>query len=158
MKKLLVTIITIALTSVSAFSQSENEEVDFYQSIFGMEKKAITEGFIQLDENKKADFWNIYDEYEAERKELGKKRIALISDYAENYAALTDEKMDELINSAIKQKANTDVLMAKYYKKIKKSVGSKSAAQFYQLENYFMSAIRAGIFESIPFIGELEKK
>jgi len=43
-----------------------------------------------------------------------------------------------------------------YYKKIRKAVSVKQAAQFYQLEYYFLNIIRATIFENIPFIGELD--
>ena len=43
-----------------------------------------------------------------------------------------------------------------YYKKIKKSSGSKEAAQFYQLENYILSAIRLEILSNIPFFDEFE--
>jgi hypothetical protein len=33
----------------------------------------------------------------------------------------------------------------------------KAAAQFYQLEIYFQSAVRLSIMEQIPFIGEFEQ-
>ena len=51
-----------------------------------------------------------------------------------------------------------DKLIADYYKKIKKSAGTKAAAQFYQIEGYILSKIRSTIMENIPLIGELEKK
>jgi hypothetical protein len=46
--------------------------------------------------------------------------------------------------------------MDQYYKKIKKASGSKVAAQFFQLEGYFLTQIRAAIFEEIPYIGEFD--
>ena len=60
--------------------------------------------------------------------------------------------MKEIQNMA---KANEKAILS-YYKKIKKSSGSKAAAQFYHLENYFLSAIRLTILESIPVIGEFD--
>jgi len=50
-----------------------------------------------------------------------------------------------------------DKLLVTYYNKIKKSVGVKPAAQFLQIESYFLSIIRTIILDEIPFIGELEK-
>jgi hypothetical protein len=38
---------------------------------------------------------------------------------------------------------------------MEKAAGVKAAAQFYQLEAYLLSVIRASILENIPFIGEL---
>ena len=46
----------------------------------------------------------------------------------------------------------------KYYGKIKKGAGVKSASQFYELEGYFLSLVRCTILENIPFIGELDYK
>jgi hypothetical protein len=51
-----------------------------------------------------------------------------------------------------------DKLLDKYYKKIKKASVSKVAAQFFQLESYFLSEIRSAIMQEIPYIGEFDKK
>ncbi|NCA85394.1 MAG: hypothetical protein EOM83_07445 [Clostridia bacterium] len=143
-----------AFLSVAFFAnaQSNNEEVDFYQSIFGMEKKAVVADFLNLEESN--PFWALYDEYEAERKELGKDRILTLAFYANNYDKMDDAKNDEIIKSMISLRNANDKLIDKYYKKIKKASGSKVAAQFFQLESYFLSEIRTNIMESIPFIGD----
>ena len=137
-------------------AQSNKEEVDYIQSIFGMEKKAIVADFITLDGAAKDAFWSLYDQYEVERKELGKKRLALINDYAKNYDAMTDEKIAELAKASNKQIQGDESLRYKYFNKLKKEAGAKAAAQFYQIEGYFNAAIRMSILESIPFIGELD--
>ena len=153
-KKSVLLIALLTFFSTFSFSQTNTEVIDFYQSIFGMEKKqAITE-FLQLEEND--PFWNIYDEYEKERKELGKKRIEILNNYAANYLTLTDEKASELIEQSISQRKKIDKLIVTYYKKVKKGNGAKVAAQFYQLENYILVAIRMTIMEKVPFIGELD--
>ena len=119
-----------------------------------MEKKLVVAAFLDLDENDA--FWTVYDEYEKARKELGQKRFKLIVDYAENYDNLTDEKTDELVKTNQAIRNGTTKLLNKYYKKVKKASGSKTAAQFYQIENYFITAITAEIYSNIPLIGELE--
>ena len=42
-------------------------------------------------------FWTTYDEYEAERKTLGKNRVALLEKYAETYEGMTDVQTDEMM-------------------------------------------------------------
>jgi hypothetical protein len=154
MKKLIsIAILLFAVSSV-VVSQVPQEEIDYYQSIFGMEKKMVVAAFLDLEEE--SAFWPIYDEYEQARKELGQKRFQLIIDYAENYNNLTDEKTDELVKTNQAVRNGTTKLINKYYKKVKKASGSKTAAQFYQIENYFITAITAQIYSSIPLIGELE--
>ena len=146
-----------AIFAAGAYSQTNKEEVEIFQSIFGMEKKAIVAEFVQAEGEVGEAFWTLYDQYETERKELGLNRLDLINEYATNYSTMGNEKMDELVAKMMKQKSSTDKLVNKYYKKIKSASGSKVAAQFFQIENYFISAIRLSIYENIPFIGELEE-
>jgi Spy/CpxP family protein refolding chaperone len=153
MKKLFL-LAAICFSTV-AFAQSNKEDVDFIQSIYGKEKKTIIADFIKLEGAQKDAFWKLYDEYETKRKELGKKRIALLEKYASAYSTIDDAKASEITKETIKLGAETDKLIATYHKKMEKASGAKAAAQFYQIEAYFLSVIRASILESIPFIGEL---
>ena len=152
-KSTLIIALFTLFTTVS-FSQSNTEEIDYYQSIFGMGKKQAVAEFLQLGTDDL--FWGIYDEYEIGRKELGKKRIDLLNNYADNYLTLTDEKTSELIEQMISQRNQLDKLINSYYNKVKKESGAKVAAQFYQFEYYILVAIRLAIMEEIPFIGEFD--
>lgn len=156
-KKTLLTSVLLFLVSLG-FAQSNKEEVDLVQSIFGMEKKAMVTQFIKLEGPQKDAFWAAYDEYETKRKELGKKRIDLLNKYAASYGTMDDAATDKIVNETISLQTATDKLIVTYYKKIKKAVGAKPAAQFYQFEGYVLSEIRAAIMENIPLIGEFDKK
>lgn len=154
MKKLFI-LLSICL-STAAVAQSNKEDVDFIQSIYGKEKKAIVSEFIKVDAAQKDAFWKIYDEYEAKRKELGKKRIAVLEKYAAGYGSMDDAAISANIKETAALGMQTDKLISTYHKKIEKVAGAKAAAQFFQLEVYLLSSIRAAILESIPFIGELD--
>lgn len=153
MKK--IALLAFLFISVVGFAQSNKEDVDFIQSIYGKEKKTIVADFIKLEGAQKDAFWKLYDEYETERKELGKQRISLLEKYANGYTTLDEAATDEIIKEMSSLGAKTDKLIATYYGKMKKASNVKAAAQFFQIESYFLSAIRAKILESIPFIGEL---
>ena len=155
MKKYFLSAILLVSMALAAFSQTSVEEVDFYQSVFGMAKKAMVSDFIDLENFPEADFWQLYDAYEVARKDLGKKRLELLDTYARAYMSLNDTRTDEIIKDIAIQKKSLDKLIFKYYKKMSKMVGVKPAAQFYQLENYLLNAIRMAILENIPFIGEI---
>ena len=154
-KSLLITV--FVMFSCCTLAQSIKEEVDILQSVFGMEKKALAAEFIKLEGTTKDAFWSAYDEYEIKRKELGQRRLNLLEKYTTNYTSLDDATTDEIVNEMIALQGETDKLIATYYKKIKKSVGTKPAAQFYQMEGYVLSKIRSEIMENIPVIGELDK-
>ena len=156
MKKLasLAVILLVAITT--SFAQSTKEQVEFFQSIFGMEKKALVSEFVQLEGEASTAFWSLYDEYEAERKANGQKRIALIDKYANSYLDLDDATTDEMAAESMSIHTAQFKLVKSYYKKIKKASGSKAAAQFYQLELFIQDATGVALMEQIPFIGEFD--
>src|SRR4030095_9141819 len=122
-----VLIIAALFISTVGFAQSNKEDVDFIQSMYGMQKKDLVANFIKLPESQKAAFWTVYDEYETKRKELGKERIKLLEKYANNYATLDDATTNEIITEMNDLGLRTDKLISTYYKKLKKVSGPKHA-------------------------------
>lgn len=135
-------------------AQSNSEEVDFIQSILGMEKKAVIAEFLQVDSTD--PFWSVCDENETKRKELSKGRIKFLNRYVENYSTLSDADHDQIIKSMISLRTSTDKLLDPYYRKSKKRSGSITAAQFFQIEGYILIETRAAIMEGIPYTGEFD--
>jgi hypothetical protein len=154
MKKYLL-IIAVLFVASFAKAQSNKEEVDLMQAAFGMDKKAVVMEFVQPSETQKDAFWKLYDEYETQRKALGKTRIELLNHYAEQYKTMTSEQADAWSKKVMDLQEKTDKLIITYYGKIKKISDGVVATQFYQIENYILAGIRAQVLQEIPF---LEKK
>ncbi len=154
--------ISLAITLLFAIqftnAQVAKDEVQLVQSIWGMEKRAIINDYMKFTEAEAAKFNPIYDMYADESKALGAERIQIISEYANNYNNLTNEKADELVKRTLKNNASMDKLQSKYYDKLKKELGALRAAQFMQLDSYLQTMVRAEIQNNIPLIGELDKK
>lgn len=153
MKKITLLIALLAIVSFT-YSQSNKEEVDLIQAAFGMEKKAVVANFVHPADAQKDAFWTLYDDYELQRKENGLKRMELLKQYAGQYNTMTDEQADVWTNEVIKLQTATDKLIATYYKKIKKVTSPIVATQFYQIENYILTAIRMEVLDGVPFLGE----
>ncbi len=154
MKKLLLIAFLVPCLSLSA--QSNKEEIEMYQAIFGMEKKEVTSRLMTLSEEKSEKFWALYDEYETARKAIGQKRIGLLTKYAEMYSEISEENVTPLVKDAMAVRAENDKLISTYYHKIYKEVGHVAAAQFYQLEHYFLSEINVAIHNTVPMVGEIK--
>lgn len=144
------------MAQVTTNAQSNEEGIDMIQALFGMDKKEMYTSIIKVQGPVADNFWALYDEYEAKRKDLGKNRIKLLQQYVDNYDTHSQQQLDQMMNDHIKQKSSLDKLINQYYKKIRSSAGSKAAAQFLQLENYILAATRLEIMDNVPFIGELE--
>ena len=153
MKKVILLVSALILTA-GIKAQSNKEEIDLMQSVYGMEKKAMVEEFVKVDPAQKAAFWQLYDEYETARKDLGKRRIELLEQYADSYDRLTNETADAWTKEVLDLSKKTDALLVTYYNKIKKITNPIVALQFYQIEGYILSGIRLKILGEIPFPGK----
>lgn len=157
MKKLIVFGFAL-LSGFTLFAQINADEMQMFQTLFGMPKKEIVAEFIKIDGPKNELFWKLYDDYESNRKQLGQKRFVALNNYVKNYTKLSAAETDEIMEDIILLTTSQDKLIARYYNKIKNSISISTAAQFYQIEWYLQSQIRTNILESIPMISELEKK
>ena len=150
MKKITLLLAMLIMANF-AYSQSD-EEVDLVQSLFGMEKKEVVADFVQPSDAQNEAFWKIYDEYEIDRKELGKQRLVLLKLYAGEFLTMTPEQADEWTLGVIDLQRKTDELIITYYGKIKNESDALLATQFYQIENYILTYIRMNVLQDVPFV------
>ncbi|KIC94871.1 hypothetical protein [Flavihumibacter solisilvae] len=158
MKKLpLLLFIVITTLNISTFAQSNKEDIDIIQSAFGKDKKVLIGQVMQIAAKDSVAFWKLYDEYEAKRKALGRERIGLLQQYADQYDKLDDAKAAQLASSAFANDSKYNNLYQAYFKKFSSVIGGKKSAELFQLETYLQNLTRLYIMNNIPFIGELDK-
>ena len=75
MKKLLVFGLAFGF-ACSSYAQTQNDEMQMFQTMFGMAKKEIVSEFVKIDSPKNEAFWKLYDEYESNRKQLGQRGLS----------------------------------------------------------------------------------
>ncbi len=145
-------IIAALFSTYLVSAQSNKEEVDLMQAAFGMDKKAAVADFVKPSAAQKDAFWKLYDEYETKRKDLGKLRIELLKQYADQYNNMTSEQADVWTKRVIELQKQTDDLIVTYYNKVKAISDGIVATQFYQIEGYILTAIRMQILHNVPFL------
>jgi hypothetical protein len=151
MKKYILIFAALFLASF-AYTQSNKEEIDLVQAAFGMDKKAVVADFVKPSDAQKAAFWKLYDEYETQRKDLGKQRIALLQEYAAKFLDMNSEQADAWTKKVIELQKKTDNLIVTYYTKVKTATDGIVATQFYQIEGYILTAIRMQVLQNVPFL------
>lgn len=149
MIKLIFSTLLILCITFSGISQSSQDEVQLMQSLYGMEKRDIVGEFIELNETQEKDFWELYDEYELKRQEIGKERFRLLTNYVNDYGEVKPENADNFMKQVIPLRIKSDKLVDNYYKKIKTRTDPIVAMQFYQIENYLSDSIRIELLEEI---------
>ena len=156
MKKVIILAALFGL-SRGIIAQSNKEDIDIIQSLFGKEKKELVSTYMTIPEKKANQFWKLYDTYEDARKKLGRERIALIEEYAKNSDKLTDAKASQLAAKKFAWNASYAKFQQTSFTKFSTVIGGLQAAKLMQLEDYIENCIRVTIADEIPFIGELEK-
>jgi hypothetical protein len=139
--------------SASATEQNVNAYIDLIRKDVRSQKSAIMDAVMQLDLDQAAKFWPIYRDYDAELKKLNDLRVANIKEYARSYNNLSDAKADKLIQEAISYQKQRMDLLAKYYERVKESLGAVTAARFAQVEQQLLLIIDLQIDSSLPIVG-----
>lgn len=137
-------------------AQTNAEEITMVQSIYGMEKRELIAKHMKLNASQAQQFWQLYDEYEIQRKEIGQKRKDNIISYADKYDQLTNDEADKLIKTSFEVNLSFIQLWEVTYKKMAKSMTPVIAAQFIQAEMFIENMVRQELSLDIPLIGEIE--
>jgi len=128
--------------------------VDLLRSDVRQQKAEIMGAVMLLSAEDATKFWPIYTEYDAELTKLNNQRVENIKEYARNYAQMTDQKADELIQRSLAYQKQRSELFAKTYERVKQSLGAITAARFAQVENQLLMIIDLQISSSLPVVGE----
>ena len=114
------------------------------------QKVAILTEVMAFTEAEDAAFWPIYREYDLEMAKLGDERIAMIAEYARNYATLTDATAEKLAGKAIDLEARRQALKAKYFDRVKTALSPRTALRFLQVEHQLLLIIDLQISAALP--------
>jgi hypothetical protein len=128
------------------------EYVNLLRSNVRKEKASIMGAVLELSPEDAAKFWPIYNQYDSELTRLNDLRVANIQEYARNYDQMTESKADELIRNAFDYRKQRSELLAKYYGRVKESLGSIQAARFVQIEDQLLMIIDLQIASDLPVV------
>jgi hypothetical protein len=145
------TLIFLLLLGTMSFAQTTSY-LEILKSDVRTQRRALITGAMSLTEEQAQKFWPIYKEYENESDKLVDRELELIKKYADMYKGMTDDVADKLLNEAMElEQAELD-LNKKYYKKMKKELGAKTAAKFRMVDNRINLMINLQIAASVPVI------
>ncbi|MGN6645050.1 MAG: hypothetical protein ACTHJT_00860 [Cytophaga sp.] len=153
MKKLITILSIVFLSSLSLLSNAQTQD-ELFNSVFKQEKRAYFSENMHLKADEFDKFWTIYGAFENERVSIGTERINLLKTYVEKYETMSNEDADAFMKKWLAVDKKEDAMRVKYYGKMKKDLGAKTAAHFLQLDDYIQTAIKFEILDELPFIGE----
>jgi hypothetical protein len=120
------------------------------------QKVAIITEVMEFTEAEDAAFWPIYREYDLEMAKLGDQRVALIAEYADNYAKLTDAVAEKLAAKALDLEAQRQAVKAKCFQRVRAAMSPRTALRFLQVEHQLQLLIDLQISAALPIVKRAE--
>ena len=146
---LLVTI--WALVSATANAQVR-DEIELTRQVIQTERQAIIADTMMFSDVEGQAFWPLYRSYRAELAGTGDRLVKMITDYAENYDNIDDDRAQAMVDQWLSIKEAELKTKKKYVKRFTKVISPKQLALFYQVENKLDTIIDLELAASIPII------
>jgi hypothetical protein len=121
-------------------------------------RELIVKEAMQLNEQQAGVFWPIYKEYASEQTKLGDEKQAIVTDYAQHFLTMTNEKADQLAQQVMQLDEKRMALREKYYGILKKSLPAIVVVRFFQIESQLQLLVDLQIASSLPIIEEADTK
>jgi Spy/CpxP family protein refolding chaperone len=155
-KLLILSIFTLFVGTVS-MAQDIKDELEIIQKIWGKNKKALTQDLLKLTPEEAAKFAPIYDGYLESRRKVSQVRAEAIQVMAKTNAEVDDATAKSMVSNLMKANNTLSKLQSKTFKQLSKALSPIKAAQWWQLESYLDSEIRAAILSEIPMLQSVKK-
>ena len=149
MKKLLL-VFVILLVASPAFAG--DAYLDLLRSDVRIVKKEIIKEVMEFTDTEAQAFWKVYKKYQHEVEKVNDAKIELITDYAEHYWDLSDEKAQQLIKKAIDLEIKRAWIKKEYLRKFDYVIPSKKVAKFFQLESKLSALVQVQMAAELPMI------
>jgi len=135
-----------------AFGLQAQDFLELAKHDLNSEKRSIVAKSINISQDADAQFWNTYNDMEAELNVLADKRIAIIKKFAKNYATLDNDIAGELISTYFSIISQRNKINQKYFKKMSKVISKKEAARFSQIMAQIQLLIDVQLAAEVPLI------
>ena len=132
------------------------EYIDLLRVDVQAQKAEFMGAMMGLDMDQPAIFWPIYGQYDSELTRLNNLRAENIQDCARNYYQMTDPKANELAQNSLNYRRQRSDILARYYGRMKESLGAVEAMRFLQIEGQLLAIIDLQIASALP--GPIERQ
>jgi hypothetical protein len=105
---------------------------------------------MSLSDSEAQKFWPIYKHYADELHEVHNAKYALLKQYAETWATMTDQDALIYVRHWMEVDAEAQALRLKYVPTVTQALPGKKAATFFQLDRRLSMIVDLQLFSQIP--------
>ncbi|WP_282037803.1 hypothetical protein [Saccharicrinis aurantiacus] len=152
MKKGIIILSILVSSFMGARAQSTDAYFDLIYSVLKTEKRATVTQVMELTDEEKQPFWELYDKYELELSKLQSAKIEAIKLYDTKHNELNLETAEEIWTSIMNAQIKIAKVEKKYYKQFKKILPTEKAIRFLQTENKIKAMLSAKLANQVPLL------
>ena len=133
--------ITFTILALCPLCRAQSQEpslattIEVARAEMRADRATIITAAMQFSDKDAAAFWPIYRKYEYERSTLDDGRVAVIKEYAEKYASLSDADAKAMADRMFECDSRLAALKVKFYRKFNKVLPAFTVTKFFQLEH-----------------------
>ena len=105
---------------------------------------------MSLSEAEGQKFWPIYNHYVKDLQEVNNRKYALLKQYAETWATMTDQDALIYVRNWLEADGQAQALRLKYVPVVSQVLPGRKAATFFQLDRRLNMIIDLQLFSQIP--------
>jgi len=118
----------------------------------GKDRRAIVKANMLLTESESKSFWPLYDEYRAERTQLGDRKVKLITDYLQKRESMSEDDAAALTKEYLAIENQKNETREKWVKKMSKTLSSRTVARFFQIDQKLDAVVDVILAAKIPLV------
>ena len=145
-------LLAVFVLSQIGFAQDTTDLIQLVRTDVKLQKKAILSENLKMSEAQAKIFWRIYNEYEYKMTKLGDKVVDNITNFADNFENLSNDKAEEILDNSFDNNEEKLDLLKDVTKEIADKISYKLAVRFYQIEKLLNTVIDFQIMSSIPLV------
>ncbi len=149
---LLLLVSVLAAAPVFAADDATTADLDILRDTIRANRKALVAVNLTLTDAEAAQFWPLYDRYQAELKAVNDRLVKIISEYTDNYSKLDDARAGKLATEYLAAEEDRARIRRAYFPDFLKILPGKKAARFYQIENKMDAVVRYDLAAYIPVV------
>ena len=118
----------------------------------GQLRRDIVRGNMLLTESESAQFWPLYDQYRAERRQIGDRKVRLISDFLAQRDSMSEDQARALAKENFAIDKDEVALKDKWYGKMTKVLSERTVARFFQIDQKLDAAADMALAANLPLL------
>ena len=147
-------VLLLAASTASAAGEAATADMQILRDTIRANKKALVAASLTLSDAEAAQFWPLYDRYQAEMTAVNDRLVKLIEEYTASYRTLSDEKALDLANQHLAIEEDRIKVKKTYLPQFAKVLPGKKVARLYQIENKVEVILKHDLAEEIPVVEE----